>query len=328
MLSARLVYDMSSSNLRPGLASLFIDGHGRLRSGVRFGVFTALFVFSLVMFSVAAMPLLAAAGPAGKAGTPLFWLVNSIATLASALLAGWLSAGYLEKLPFRSLGAWFTGRWARNLFAGLLLGAASLSLAVGIAAIAGGLSFEMGRDVETTAILHTMAVSALVFFFAAAAEEAFFRGYILQTFSRSGLMIFGILLTSAMFAAVHQSNPNVSLFPLANTFLAGVWFAVAYIKTRDLWFVTGLHASWNWMQGAFFGIEVSGLTGLMTAPLFREIDSGPQWLTGGDYGLEGGIATTFALLLSMAALRFLPFLKPDKELLAMTAPPATVPDEA
>ncbi|HMO81701.1 MAG TPA: CPBP family intramembrane metalloprotease [Pyrinomonadaceae bacterium] len=315
---------MSSSNLRPGLASLFIDRYGRLRSGIRFGVFTSLFVFSLVMFSVAAMPLLAAAGPAGKAGTPLFWLVNSIAALASALLAGWLSAGYLEKLPFRSLGAWFTGRWARNFFAGLLLGAASLSLAVGIAAIAGGLSFELERSAGVEAILRTLTASALIFLVAAAAEEALFRGYVLQTFSRSGLVVFGVLATSVMFATVHNTNPNASLLSWTNTFLAGIWFGVAYLKTRDLWLVTGLHAAWNWMQGAFFGVEVSGLTGFITAPLFREIDSGPAWLTGSDYGLEGGIAATFALLLSIAALWFLPFLKPDKELLALTLPPPTL----
>ncbi|HMS10020.1 MAG TPA: CPBP family intramembrane metalloprotease, partial [Pyrinomonadaceae bacterium] len=100
--------------------------------------------------------------------------------------------------------------------------------------------------------------------------------------------------------------PNASAFSWGNTFLAGIWFAVAYLRTRDLWFATGLHVMWNWMQGAFFGIEVSGLRELIPAPLLMETDAGPAWLTGGTYGLEGGIACTIALLISTAVIWFVP----------------------
>jgi hypothetical protein len=37
---------------------------------------------------------------------------------------------------------------------------------------------------------------------------------------------------------------------------------------------------WNWMQGAIFGIEVSGLTEIVHSPLLKESDHGPAWLTG------------------------------------------------
>ena len=144
----------------------------------------------------------------------------------------------------------------------------------------------------------------------------------LQTFSRAGLAWLAILLTSVFFAVVHSWNPNAGVIPILNTALAGVWFGSAYLKTRDLWLAFGIHLMWNWMQGAFFGIEVSGLTDITTAPLFKEIDHGPVWLTGENYGIEGGIATTIALIISTAAIHFLPILIPSDEMLALSKPPA------
>ena len=63
------------------------------------------------------------------------------------------------------------------------------------------------------------------------------------------------------------------------------------------------------MQGAFFGIEVSGLTNLVSAPLLKEIDGGPVWLTGETYGVEGGIVTTIAITVSTLAICFVPGLR-------------------
>ena len=182
----------------------------------------------------------------------------------------------------------------------------------------GGLKFEL-NSAEINAVITSLLASFLIFGIASAFEEALFRGYILQTFARSGLAWLAILLTSVFFGAVHLGNPNANLISTANTILAGVWFSVAYLKTRDLWFVWGLHLMWNWMQGAFFGIEVSGLTGITATPFLKEADFGPSWLTGQTYGLEGGVICTIAIVISIAAIHFLPILEPDEELLAMTA---------
>jgi hypothetical protein len=43
---------------------------------------------------------------------------------------GWLCGKYLEGLPFRALGAWFTGGWAVHLIAGIIIGTATIALAV------------------------------------------------------------------------------------------------------------------------------------------------------------------------------------------------------
>jgi uncharacterized protein len=310
------------------LSDIFIDRSNKLRSGWRFAVFGVLCVPVVAVLAAASYPIVS--GWSEKTNTS--WQVLSILSspiilLIPALGVGWFCGWTLDRLPFRALGAWFTPGWFSHFALGCLIGGITLLLAVLAAAAGGGLGFSFNAEADTASIVQTLAVSMLVFGVAAASEEALFRGYPLQTFARSGLAWFAILMTSVFFGLAHFFNPNANLIAIANTMLAGVWFGVAYLKTRDLWFVWGLHLVWNWLQGAVFGIEVSGLTELTRSPVLRETDTGPAWLTGGDYGLEGGIACTAALILSAVAIHFLPIAKADEEMLTLTSPPEATKTE-
>ena len=288
-------------------ANIFYGSDGKLRSGWRFAVFVLSFVFFGLAFGTASIAIMSVAYPAVQPGGGIFLVVNSVVSLAVALIAGWLCGKYLESLPFETLGASLSSGWATHLLTGFAGGAVTFALGAGIGMLTGGLSFSTNSAATGESIISTLVVSFLIFAAAAAFEEVLFRGYILQTFIRSDLALFGVLLTSSLFATVHNANPSATTLSWINTFIAGVWFAVAYLKTRDLWFPTGLHLAWNWTQGSIFGVEVSGLTEIVKAPLMRESDAGPAWLTGGDYGIEGGVVTTIALVLSMVAIWFFPF---------------------
>jgi hypothetical protein len=111
-----------------------------------------------------------------------------------------------------------------------------------------------------------------------------------------------ILLLSLIFGLLHLGNPNTSMFAIANTVLAGVWLSVAYLKTRNLWFPTALHFTWNWMMGSFFGLPVSGLKTGAGSSFLLATSEAPVWLTGGDYGCEGGAAVTIVVLIGTALL--------------------------
>jgi membrane protease YdiL (CAAX protease family) len=279
---------------------------GKLRSGWRFAIFVAAFIFFGLVFGTAAMLIGTVVFGPPEPGSAIFLTINGIVSLIIALVAGWLCGKYLEGLSFDAIGASFKGRWLLNLAVGLVGGAATFAIGAGVGVLFGGLSFSFNSEAATNSILSTLLISFLVFAAAAAFEEALFRGYILQTFVRSGLAWPAIIITSVAFGAVHLGNPNANWISSVNTALAGIWFGLAYLKTRDLWFPTGLHLAWNWTQGSIFGVEVSGLTDIVKAPLMRETDLGPAWLTGGDYGIEGGIATTIALLISTAAVLLIP----------------------
>jgi membrane protease YdiL (CAAX protease family) len=219
--------------------------------------------------------------------------------LITALAAGYICTRWLEGLPWRALGLWFHSGWLRDLAFGSLLGFLSLALATAIATAGGGLTFTISGRAALAAVFQTLILSALLFIIAGLAEEALFRGYPLQTLARANFAGFGVLLTSVPFAAVHLQNPNVVAgFTFINTALAGIWFAFAYLKTRSLWFPLGIHWSWNWALGSVFGLPVSGISDLAPHPLMRGADHGPAWLTGGSYGIEGGVACTVTLIIS------------------------------
>lgn len=293
------------------LETLFFGPGGLLRSGWRFvlaavAIGTIAFILSAIAFAVLPVNAL----PAGEV-----WVLleGSFVMLVAALAGGWLAARVFEGLPFRSLGAWFTQRWFFDLVLGLLIGGAAVTLAVAIPYIFGGIGFEANR-VSTSEVLQTLALAGLVFTVAAAMEEVVFRGYLFQTFVRSDLAWLAILVTSVFFGAVHLGNPNATWIGAANTAIAGAWFCLAYLRTRTLWLVFGMHFMWNWLLGAVFGIEVSGLTDVTAAPVLNEIDAGPVWLTGEAYGIEGSISCTLALLAAIAATWWLPFLKASEEM--------------
>jgi membrane protease YdiL (CAAX protease family) len=289
------------------ISSIVFGTDGRVRSGWRFAIFACGFIF---VAGICAFILSKAILPDGGAGgSAITFIAFNAATLLSALLVGWLCVRYLDKLPFRSLGASFTSGWLKHFVVGSGVGAITLSIAVLIAFVFGGLTF-IPDTLDWNSIGRTLILAFIVFTVSAAAEEALCRGYAMQTFFHSDMKVFGVVFTALLFASGHLGNPNSSALAWLNTFLAGIWFGIAFWKTGDLWFPFGIHLMWNWMQGAFFGIEVSGLTSVTSAPLLKEIDRGPAWLTGESYGIEAGVACTLALILSTLVIYFFPTKKP------------------
>ena len=295
---------------------------GRLRSGFRFVIFVFAFLF-IILAATTAMRF-AYAGlhdvlPSGRYAEFFQTLIGKLPDLLAALIGGYLCTRVLEGLPWRTLGLTLHKLWARDFLIGSAIGIGSLVLAAIIATVGGGLKFSLNTVHSPGRIAIALIGSALMFTFAALAEEAAFRGYPLQTFTRAQLALLGVLLTSVPFALGHLWNPNVVPgVTFANTALAGIWLALAYLRTRSLWFPLGVHWSWNWVMGSFFGLPVSGLH-LVGATFLKAEDVGPAWLTGGTYGLEGGVACTVALVVSMIVIWKMPFVSATPELMKLTS---------
>jgi membrane protease YdiL (CAAX protease family) len=246
-------------------------------------------------------------------------ILTSAISFLSATIIGYLCGKLLEDLPFKTLGWVFNRTWLKDFLIGIGLGLLTLCIAVFLTFPMNGITLSLNHADNSQTILNTILTSLAIFFVAAAFEEVLFRGYVFQTFVRANLAWLGILLTSLPFAIVHLGNPNASWISSVNTAIAGVWFGIAYLKTRSLWLAFGIHLGWNWFQGAFFGINVSGLSNIAPNPLFTsKVTENFDWLTGGNYGIEGGITCTIALILSTLFIHFLPILKPTKDMLALT----------
>ena len=281
------------------LHNIIFNKFSRLRSGWRLALYILAFIAVWVVldtFVRVAYVVGRTVIPAGDYAGYFANVAYRFTLLAAGLGAGYFCARVLERLPWRSIGLTLHHRWVRDLIVGTAIGFAALALAVGIATAAGGLRFSfIGSGMLLAAARSTLTAGVLLFV-AALAEEAAFRGYPLQTMTRAGHIWLGVILTSAMFGSVHLLNPNVVPgLTFANTLIAGVWLAVAYLKTRSLWFPLGVHWGWNWALGSVFGLPISGVR-LFSNPILAGDDLGPAWLTGGNYGIEGGVACTVALI--------------------------------
>ncbi|MCJ8331451.1 MAG: CPBP family intramembrane metalloprotease [Lentisphaeria bacterium] len=127
-------------------------------------------------------------------------------------------------------------------------------------------------------------------------EELIFRGYIQRMLDEEGYPVIAIATSAILFWVVHGMNPEIwsSPLPSLNLFLAGVLFCVAYKLTGSLIFVTVMHFAWNQAQGPLLGIPVSGLK--MEGLYSLNMAGMQSWLSGGKFGLEGSLATSFILI--------------------------------
>ena len=303
------------------MRNVFINEFGRLRSGWRVLVFVFAFMAAFLLFVTVLRGVYVAfldLAPQLPGSRMLAHVVYRLSLIGAALGAGYLCARFLEALPWRSLGLTLHAGWLRDLVIGSVIGFISLALAVGIATAGKGLEFSI-NNAPALSLTRSMLGSAALLMVAALAEEAMFRGYPLQTFARAQLVFLGVVLTSLAFAFAHLGNPNVVPgATLINTLLAGVWLAVAYVRTRSLWLPLGVHWGWNWALGWFFGLPVSGAT-LFSNPFLRATDEGPAWLTGGDYGIEGGVACTVAMGISTILVWRAPWLRATPEMKKLTS---------
>jgi membrane protease YdiL (CAAX protease family) len=310
------------------MTALFFNSAGRLRSGFRLIAFAILFFLLLSAGLLTTAALLAAVlGPR----TGEFWarglgsVVQETLILVVAIISGWICGRVLEGLPFKAVGWWPHKGWLRDFLLGSLVGGITLALAAALAFCGGGLHFSFNTT-SATGISKTLVMSLGAFLLFGASEEAVFRGYPLQTMTRAHLAWVSIVLTAGFFAEAHVNNPNVVAgFTFVNTAFAGVWLAIAYLRTRSLWLPLGLHWSWNWTMGAVLGLPVSGISRITPQPLLRAAENGPHWLTGGSYGIEGGAACTVALVISTAWLWKTRTIKASEEMLALSSGENTQP---
>jgi membrane protease YdiL (CAAX protease family) len=217
--------------------------------------------------------------------------------LLSALLAGWAMLGLVDRRRPGALGFALEPAAARDSVVGLGIGGALLGGAVVVLAVA-SMARWVADEGTVPEYVAALATSFAFFAVAAAAEEAVFRGYAFQALVQGIGVWPAVVVSSALFAYAHGGNANVTPLALANIFLAGVMLAVAYLRTRSLWFATAVHLGWNWTMASLLDFPVSGF--VLDVPLYTARETGPDWMTGGPFGPEAGLAASVAIVLGTA----------------------------
>jgi len=166
-------------------------------------------------------------------------------------------------------------------FFGLFLGVLIFSSVVFIMYLIGVLQFEaINGPSNLTNFLPELLIAGFI-------EEYVFRGVVFKLSEELLGTWVAIIIQAALFGLIHAANPNATAFStFAISVEAGILLVAVYMLTRRLWMAIGLHFAWNWMQGPFFGIPVSGLD---INGFFETSAVGPEILTGGAFGAEASI---------------------------------------
>lgn len=253
-----------------------------------------------VMILAALTAISAVGGALGIAAGPSFVLLAVLVAIA-VVLAWKAYKRWIEREPDRE----FALRGAMpELAAGLAGGAALFTLMTGVVWLLGGIRFEGIRAVGETQLAYWAAIAIISGFL----EEALIRGLLFRSVEKIAGSVIALAVSALLFGLGHIFNPNASWFAaLAIAMEAGILLGAAYMLTRRLWLAVGLHAAWNFTQGWVFSVPVSG-TGGDPIGLIRTSRSGPEWLTGGGFGLEASVvamvvATLAGLLLLVWAAR-------------------------
>jgi len=211
-------------------------------------------------------------GSAGRGALSMVVLIPAV------YLAYWAYVRVIERRPLSELS--WRGAFG-ELGVGVLIGAGIFSAVM--LAIAGFGGYHVLGVNPLIAMLPIFTVSVISGF----VEEIVARGIIFRIVE-DGLGTWAALVISAsLFGALHHFNPGATwISSLSIALTAGVLLAAAFVVTRRLWLVIGIHFAWNFTQGGIFGVTVSGHE---VDGLFRSELSGPELIAGGAFGPEASI---------------------------------------
>jgi len=171
---------------------------------------------------------------------------------------------------------------AREAGAGVVLGASLGLIVAGLLALAG--AFIVTGSNGWPIMLRTLPEQVMVAVF----EELIFRAVLFRLIEKRWGVRAALVSSFVLFALAHLPNEGVSVLAVVITGVAGTTLSAAYLLTRRLWLPIGLHFGWNYLFDGVFAVPVSG----HAARGWLQVSMpGPEWLSGGHYGVEASTAT-------------------------------------
>ncbi|MBR4201527.1 MAG: CPBP family intramembrane metalloprotease [Oscillospiraceae bacterium] len=208
---------------------------------------------------------------------------------------------FIERRPLRTMG--LTGRHGlRDYGRGILLGLLMFG-AVMLTGWAGGAFRFCGTGGISGRLLYFLLAAGWMM--QGFSEEITFRGWLMMSAGTRSRPLTAVIVSALSFAAAHLQNNGISVLAFCNVLLFGAVMSLVMLRTDSVWTAAGLHSTWNWAQGSFFGLPVSGIAAGDSVLLFSQTDRA-GWLGGGAFGPESGLAATGVLVIMLLLLIFLP----------------------
>jgi len=275
---------------RSGFRNVFVGPAG-IRAGWRLALFVTFFsvlLFLVVGGGMVLIPSLAAMVKQARQGnviTPRFELVFESVSLAIALLSAGIMA-QIEKRRFGVYGMPWAAAFGKMFWQGAAWGLAFECLEMLVIYAFGGFTFGTLALAGFELLKYTV-LWAIGFTIVGMYEEFLFRGYAQFTLA-SGVGFWpAAIVLSALFGAVHLTNPKEGWVGALSVFLFGMFACLTLRRTGSLWFAVGFHAAGDYAETFIFSVPDSGV--LATGHLLNSSLHGPRWLAGGFIGPEGSL---------------------------------------
>lgn len=212
----------------------------------------------------------------------------------------WLYVKSVERRPVREVGLRTAGH---ELMGGIALGVFLVALTT-IPIVLGG--FYALRSMNPAIFLvHGVFVFAMLAFF----EELIFRCILFRLGEELLGTWMSLVFVACVFGAAHLQHEKATLLSALAIAIQDLVLTGAFVLTRKIWMSWGIHWGWNLAQDGVLGMPNSSLNQLPS--WLHPVVSGPDWLTGGEFGIElsvVGIALNVAagiVLMKMAVGRHL-----------------------
>ncbi|HEY6089638.1 MAG TPA: type II CAAX endopeptidase family protein [Gemmatimonadaceae bacterium] len=215
-------------------------------------------------------------------------------TLASVVLATWIMLRRVEKLPWSTVGLDRAAALPQLIFQGAAWG----GLTIGVASLLLFGIHMLRIDPATPGGWWGEAWhSTLVFLPAGFFEELFIRGYVFAVLRRNWGWKMALIVSSVVFGLLHAWNPGADAESILAVTVAGFFLGAIFLATRSLYAAGAAHFAWNWVMSGLLHIAVSGVPS--RDPDYRVVETGPDWLTGGPWGPEGGFVAVAAMFVGI-----------------------------
>lgn len=205
-----------------------------------------------------------------------------------------------ENRTLESFG--FRGKTAfKEYVIGMILSFLMISAVVGVNILTGAMTIEIAKDALSSMTMLYIILYFLGFFFQGAFEEIIIRGYLMVNIGGKHSVATSIIISSIVFSVMHGANPGIGGIAILNLLLIAIFYALYIICFDNIWGACAMHSVWNFLQGCFYGIQVSGMEIVDTFFVCSAVP-GKELINGGAFGAEGGIATSIITGLSILIL--------------------------
>lgn len=222
------------------------------------------------------------------------------AAFVAALLPTF-AASRMERRPLGAYGLPLRSAFGARFWEAAAWGLGAVTLLIVLLLAGRGVSFTSVPVGPET--LRFGAIWAVTMLGVALFEQYSTRGYLQVTVARRIGFWKAALLLSCLFALEDLLSPSRrSVLRFTASVAYGLLFCLILRRTGSLWFAVGLHFALGWGMVFLYGMPTPLSSPAPPGAILHPMVQGPDWLTGGKYGLDGSILTLLLIGLLWAAV--------------------------